>query len=174
MPVSKVPQFLVEADEAVSRLVPGARFVSFGHLGDGNIHYNVSQPIGMDKAKFLDLWNAMNDVVFDVVGSFNGSISAEHGIGTLKAHRMPEIKSRRGTRHDAGPEAHARSQRHPEPGPRAAGVIRAGSAGPASSAGRAADHRGREGEAVIRCRADELLRLLRLARQPGFIIFAPR
>ena len=93
VPVSKVPQFLVEADAAVSRLVPGARFVSFGHLGDGNIHYNISQPVGMDKARFLDMWNEMNDVVFEVVGRFNGSISAEHGIGRLKAHRMPEIKS---------------------------------------------------------------------------------
>ena len=93
VPVSKVPQFLVEADAAVSRLVPGARFVSFGHLGDGNIHYNISQPVGMDKAAFLDMWNEMNDVVFEVVGRFNGSISAEHGIGRLKAHRMPDIKS---------------------------------------------------------------------------------
>jgi D-lactate dehydrogenase (cytochrome) len=93
VPVSKVPQFLVEADAAVSRLVPGSRFVSFGHLGDGNIHYNVSQPLGLDKAAFLDMWNEMNDVVFDVVGRFNGSISAEHGIGRLKAHRMPDIKS---------------------------------------------------------------------------------
>ena len=93
VPVSKVPQFLVEADAAVSRLVPGARFVSFGHLGDGNIHYNISQPVGMDKARFLDMWNEMNDVVFEVVGHFNGSISAEHGIGRLKAHRMPDIKS---------------------------------------------------------------------------------
>jgi FAD/FMN-containing dehydrogenase len=93
VPVSKVPQFLVEADAAVSRLVPGSRFVSFGHLGDGNIHYNVSQPLGLDKAAFLDMWNEMNDVVFDVVGRFNGSISAEHGIGRLKAHRMLDIKS---------------------------------------------------------------------------------
>ncbi len=93
VPVSQVPNFLVEADAAVTRLLPGARFVSFGHLGDGNIHYNVSQPVGMDKAKFLDMWNEMNDVVFEVVARFNGSISAEHGIGRLKAHRMPAIKS---------------------------------------------------------------------------------
>ena len=93
VPVSRVPQFLKEADEAVLRLVPGARFVSFGHLGDGNIHYNVSQPVGMDKQAFLDLWHAMNDVVFEVVLRLGGSISAEHGIGRLKAHRMPDIKS---------------------------------------------------------------------------------
>ncbi|MCA3573680.1 MAG: FAD-binding oxidoreductase [Aestuariivirga sp.] len=93
VPVSLVPRFLAEADAAVTRLLPGCRFVSFGHLGDGNIHYNVSQPVGMDKVAFLALWNEMNDVVFDVVGRFGGSISAEHGIGRLKAHRMPEIKS---------------------------------------------------------------------------------
>lgn len=93
VPVSRVPQFLAEADEAVSRFMPGARFCSFGHLGDGNIHYNVSQPIGTDKTKFLESWNGMNDVVFDVVKRLDGSISAEHGIGRLKAYRMPEIKS---------------------------------------------------------------------------------
>jgi D-lactate dehydrogenase (cytochrome) len=93
VPVSRVPQFLAAADQAVSRLVPGARFVSFGHLGDGNIHYNVSQPSGMEKASFLALWNEMNDAVFEVVGRFGGSISAEHGIGRLKAHRMAAIKT---------------------------------------------------------------------------------
>jgi FAD/FMN-containing dehydrogenase len=93
VPVSRVPQFLDAADQAVSRLVPGARFVSFGHLGDGNIHYNVSQPPGMEKASFLAMWNEMNDAVFEVVGRFGGSISAEHGIGRLKAHRMAAIKT---------------------------------------------------------------------------------
>jgi FAD/FMN-containing dehydrogenase len=93
VPVSRVPQFLAAADKAVDRLLPGCRFVSFGHLGDGNIHYNVSQPPGMDKASFLAMWNEVNDVVFEVVGRFEGSISAEHGIGRLKAHRMPAIKS---------------------------------------------------------------------------------
>ena len=69
VPVSQVPRFLAEADAAVARFMPGARFVSFGHLGDGNIHYNVSQPVGMDKPHFLDQWNAMNDVVFEVVAA---------------------------------------------------------------------------------------------------------
>ena len=93
VPVSKVPQFLVEADAAVTRFMPGTRFVSFGHLGDGNIHYNVSQPIGMDKTFYLDQWDAMNDVVFEVVMKLGGSISAEHGIGRLKVKHMPHIKS---------------------------------------------------------------------------------
>jgi FAD/FMN-containing dehydrogenase len=93
VPVSRVPEFLAAADEAVEKFLPGCRFVSFGHLGDGNIHYNISQPVGMEKDKFLAMWNEVNDVVFEVVGRFEGSISAEHGIGRLKAYRMPKIKS---------------------------------------------------------------------------------
>ena len=93
VPVSKIPHFIAAADAAVARFMPGCRFVTFGHMGDGNIHYNVSQPPGMDKQAFLDSWNAMNDVVFGVVMAFGGSISAEHGIGRLKAHHMPQIKS---------------------------------------------------------------------------------
>ena len=62
--------------------MPGARVVAFGHLGDGNIHFNVSQPIGADKPAFLAQWSAMNEVVHAVVARHSGSISAEHGIGT--------------------------------------------------------------------------------------------
>ena len=91
--VAEVPRFLHQADAAVTRFVPGCRFVSFGHLGDGNIHYNISQPIGMDKQDFLDSWEAMNDVVFAEVTKLGGSISAEHGIGRLKRHRMAHVKS---------------------------------------------------------------------------------
>lgn len=93
VPVARVPQFLREADAAVERFMPGCRFVSFGHLGDGNIHYNVSQPIGMDKQVFLASWDDMNDVVFEVVTKLGGSISAEHGIGRLKRQRMAQVKS---------------------------------------------------------------------------------
>lgn len=93
VPVSKIPQFIEEASRAVNTFMPGARVMPFGHMGDGNMHFNVSQPPGMDKKKYLDLWNEMNKVVFDVVLKFGGSISAEHGIGRLKKHHMPEIKS---------------------------------------------------------------------------------
>jgi FAD/FMN-containing dehydrogenase len=93
VPVSKIPQFIAEAGLAVENYLPGARVMSFGHMGDGNLHFNVSQPLGMDKKTYLDLWNEMNAVVFDVVLKFDGSISAEHGIGRLKKHHMPEIKS---------------------------------------------------------------------------------
>jgi FAD/FMN-containing dehydrogenase len=93
VPVSEVPRFLHDANAAVERFLPGCRFMSFGHLGDGNIHYNVSQPIGMDKQAFLDLWEHMNDVVFAVVTRLGGSISAEHGIGRLKRQRLLQVKS---------------------------------------------------------------------------------
>jgi len=93
VPVSTIPQFIIEATRAVEKYLPQARVMAFGHMGDGNLHFNVSQPLGMDKKKYLDLWNEMNAVVFDVVLKFGGSISAEHGIGRLKKHHMPEIKS---------------------------------------------------------------------------------
>ena len=93
VPVSRIPQFITEATRAVENYMPQARVMSFGHMGDGNLHFNVSQPLGMDKKEYLDLWNEMNAVVFDVVLKFDGSISAEHGIGRLKKHHMPEIKS---------------------------------------------------------------------------------
>jgi FAD/FMN-containing dehydrogenase len=93
VPVSKVPQFIEEATFAVSSFMPEARVMAFGHMGDGNMHFNVTQPTGMDKKIYLECWNEMNKVVFDVVLKFGGSISAEHGIGRLKKHHMPEIKS---------------------------------------------------------------------------------
>jgi FAD/FMN-containing dehydrogenase len=93
VPVSKIPQFIAEAMQAVNRLMPEARVLSFGHMGDGNLHFNVSQPTGMDKQGFLDGWHEMNAVVFEVVAKYEGSISAEHGIGRLKRDHMPEIKS---------------------------------------------------------------------------------
>ncbi len=93
VPVSKIPQFIIEATKAVENFMPQARVMSFGHMGDGNLHFNVSQPPGMDKKEYLDTWNEMNAVVFDVVLKFDGSISAEHGIGRLKKHHMTEIKS---------------------------------------------------------------------------------
>jgi len=68
--------------------------VPFGHLGDGNIHYNVSQPVGGDTADFMNRWHEVNKVVFDIVLKMGGSISAEHGIGVLKRDELPEVKDR--------------------------------------------------------------------------------
>jgi FAD/FMN-containing dehydrogenase len=73
--------------------MPEARPLPFGHLGDGNIHFNVSQPLGMDKQAFLDRWQDINAIVNEVVLKHGGSISAEHGIGRLKRDAMRKIKS---------------------------------------------------------------------------------
>jgi FAD/FMN-containing dehydrogenase len=84
VPVASIPRFIREAEVAVASVEPAARVVCFGHMGDGNLHYNVSQPEGGDTAAFLALYPAMNQAVHDVVRSLNGSISAEHGIGRMK------------------------------------------------------------------------------------------
>jgi FAD/FMN-containing dehydrogenase len=82
--VGLVPTLIREATPAVEAFEPGARVVAFGHLGDGNIHFNVSQPIGVDKQAFLDRWDAMNEIVHGIVARLGGSYSAEHGVGQLK------------------------------------------------------------------------------------------
>jgi D-lactate dehydrogenase (cytochrome) len=94
VPVAAVPDFIAEANAAVIKLIPGARPVPFGHLGDGNIHYNVSQPIGGDTADFMARWHEVNAVVFAIVLRMGGSISAEHGIGVLKRDELPEVKDK--------------------------------------------------------------------------------
>jgi D-lactate dehydrogenase (cytochrome) len=94
VPVAAVPDFIEQANAAVVKLIPGARPVPFGHLGDGNIHYNVSQPVGADTADFLGRWHAVNAVVFEIVLRMGGSISAEHGIGVLKRDELPEVKDK--------------------------------------------------------------------------------
>ncbi|QIG49525.1 FAD-binding oxidoreductase [Nordella sp. HKS 07] len=93
LPISELPDFVEAGLAAIRAFMPGARPMPFGHVGDGNLHFNVSQPVGMDKAAFLAQWQAMNDVVFDVVLKHGGSISAEHGIGRLKRDMMSKIKS---------------------------------------------------------------------------------
>jgi FAD/FMN-containing dehydrogenase len=94
VPVAAVPDFIAEANAAVVKLIPGARPVPFGHLGDGNIHYNVSQPIGANAVDFLARWHDVNAVVFAIVLRMGGSISAEHGIGVLKRDELPEVKDK--------------------------------------------------------------------------------
>jgi FAD/FMN-containing dehydrogenase len=92
VPVAAVPAFIKEANAAVTALIPGARPLPFGHLGDGNIHYNVSQPAGADKDDYLRRWDEVNAVVFAVVKKYGGSISAEHGIGVMKRDLLPSVK----------------------------------------------------------------------------------
>jgi FAD/FMN-containing dehydrogenase len=93
LPISSIPAFVAETDALLQRNLPGARLVNFGHLGDGNLHYNVQAPEGGDTQAFLrDQEEAVNTLVFDQVQKFGGSISAEHGIGTLKAGTLPRYK----------------------------------------------------------------------------------
>src|SRR5258708_3842711 len=94
VPVAAVPGFIEQANAAVVKLIPGSRPVPFGHLGDGNIHYNVSQPLGADAADFMARWHEVNEVVFAIVLRMGGSISAEHGIGVLKRDELPEVKDK--------------------------------------------------------------------------------
>ncbi|MTI42274.1 4-phosphoerythronate dehydrogenase (FAD-dependent) [Roseibium hamelinense] len=93
VPVAAIADFLDKAISAVSEFVPGCRPVPFGHLGDGNIHFNVSQPVGADKEAYLKNWDAMNEIVHGIVHDFGGSISAEHGIGRLKRDLLKTVKS---------------------------------------------------------------------------------
>jgi FAD/FMN-containing dehydrogenase len=93
VPVADIPEFITRADQLIQLMVPGARPVPFGHYGDGNIHYNVSQPPGQDKAIFLSHWEAVNAAVHEIVLDLGGSISAEHGVGQAKRHMLPHAKS---------------------------------------------------------------------------------
>ena len=90
--VGLVPTLIREATLAVEAFEPGARVVAFGHLGDGNIHFNVSQPIGADRQAFLDRWDAMNEIVHGIVARLGGSYSAEHGVGQLKRGLLAKWK----------------------------------------------------------------------------------
>ncbi len=94
LPVSAVAAFVAQTDAALCAAIPGVRLVSFGHLGDGNLHYNVQAPVGIDAAAFLlEKESAVNAVVYDAVAAHQGSISAEHGIGALKRDELVRRKS---------------------------------------------------------------------------------
>lgn len=93
VPVSAIADFLNKAVPAVEAIIPGARPVSFGHLGDGNLHFNFSAPEGAHNPEFLAKWDEVQQTVHDMVREFGGSISAEHGIGIMKAAQLPRYKS---------------------------------------------------------------------------------
>ena len=90
VPVSKVPEFIRHATAACEALMPGIRAVPFGHMGDGNIHFNLMQPVGSEAAWFLSRDHEIMDTVNEVVRALDGSFSAEHGIGRLKPYMMPD------------------------------------------------------------------------------------
>jgi FAD/FMN-containing dehydrogenase len=93
VPVAAVPHLIEQATKAVTARIPGSRPVPFGHVGDGNIHFNISQPVGMDRGAFLDHWDEINEIVHAIVVDLGGTISAEHGIGQLKRGLLPGLKS---------------------------------------------------------------------------------
>jgi FAD/FMN-containing dehydrogenase len=93
VPVADIPRFLAQGVAAVGRMIPGVRPVPFGHLGDGNIHFNFNAPKGGDEAAFLARWDEVNRAVHDIVREFGGSISAEHGVGVLKREEIVRTKS---------------------------------------------------------------------------------
>lgn len=95
VPVAAIPKFIARAEPAVLKIAPGARVVCFGHMGDGNLHYNVSEPLGGDSEAFAAMYRDVNKAVHAVVRSLGGSFSAEHGIGQLKRDELlatePEV-----------------------------------------------------------------------------------
>ncbi|MCH7485792.1 MAG: FAD-binding oxidoreductase [Proteobacteria bacterium] len=93
VPVSRVVEFIDRATGVVEKDLPGVRVLAFGHLGDGNIHFNLLQPKAMDRDDFLSRWDHMNRLVHDVAVELDGSFSAEHGIGRLKRGDMKRYKS---------------------------------------------------------------------------------
>jgi FAD/FMN-containing dehydrogenase len=92
--VSRIAQFVATTDALLQAAVPGAQMVDFGHLGDGNLHYNVQCPAGADQKAFLEEQEKrINTIVYDSVHAHGGSISAEHGVGGLKRDTLPHYKS---------------------------------------------------------------------------------
>ncbi len=93
VPADRSPEFIRRAVAAVTQAMPGIRPLPFGHIGDGNIHLNLSQPQGMDRDEYIAQWPRMNRIVHDIVADLGGSISAEHGIGRLKREEITRYKS---------------------------------------------------------------------------------
>ncbi|MGH1350022.1 MAG: FAD-binding oxidoreductase [Methyloligellaceae bacterium] len=93
VPIARIPEFIERANDMVEIMVPGARPVPFGHYGDGNVHYNISQPVSMDKKTFLAQWECLSAAVHEIVIDLGGSISAEHGIGRMKRELLSKIKT---------------------------------------------------------------------------------
>jgi FAD/FMN-containing dehydrogenase len=93
LPVSSIPAFCAVTEARLAQAAPGMRLVNFGHLGDGNLHYNVQAPEGADAGAFLrEREHEINDIVYRAVAQHGGSISAEHGVGVLKCDELPRYK----------------------------------------------------------------------------------
>src|SRR5690606_15655421 len=93
VPIAAVPQLIAEGSAAAERVFPGIRPVPFGHMGDGNIHFNFSMPAGADPKAFMaEADEAMHEIIYDIVLRLGGSVSAEHGIGQLKVGLLKQVK----------------------------------------------------------------------------------
>ena len=93
VPLARLPDFLDRASAACIAAMPGLRPCGFGHFGDGNIHFNLTQPVGMDRAAFLGHWERFNRIVHDIVHEMGGSIAAEHGVGLIKRDELARYAS---------------------------------------------------------------------------------
>lgn len=93
VPLAAIPELIARGSARITTMIPGAQPVPFGHIGDGNIHFNFTQPEDMEKSAFLDRWQEVNAAIHEIVSELGGSISAEHGIGQLKRHLLPQFKS---------------------------------------------------------------------------------
>ncbi len=92
LPLNRLADFIFQATDLVETRVPGVLVCGFGHAGDGNVHFNLTQPADMDPKEFLGLWKEINQIVHDLVHSLGGSIAAEHGVGKLKYDEMEQYK----------------------------------------------------------------------------------
>ena len=92
VPISRIADFMVEAQAVCEAALPGIRVCGFGHIGDGNLHYNLTQPVGMDPREFLAQWHRFNTIVHDLVVVRGGSIAAEHGVGMMKRDELLHYK----------------------------------------------------------------------------------
>jgi FAD/FMN-containing dehydrogenase len=88
VPVAAIPEFIERAGDEAQKVAPGCRVVCFGHMGDGNLHYNISQPKDGDRDAYLALYRKMNDAIHAIVRDLGGSFSAEHGIGRMKRDEL--------------------------------------------------------------------------------------
>jgi FAD/FMN-containing dehydrogenase len=93
LPISSLARFVTEADQSVHENFPGLPIINFGHIGDGNLHYNVLLPLDVEYEEYAQKTTALNKRIHDLVTQYNGSISAEHGVGTLRRDELRRYKS---------------------------------------------------------------------------------
>ena len=92
VPIAAIGEFLERGDELLESMAPDARLVAFGHVGDGNLHYDVTQPVGADGTRFMEEGAAVTDAIYELVSELGGSISAEHGIGVTKREYLQRYR----------------------------------------------------------------------------------